>query len=459
MLAHPTFAQAYPQVTQRIAAQAAQEPAWRLWAIQGSRLWAAAPVLDATGLTLARRVAHQAAWTLDALCAALPADVFLWLWAAPAVTAAWQTWIQLATQVPSVAPTQTLQLTAGAHAALSRLQAWDPVLGTNAPADPGAVLTQVLQGLAVVPVTTPAQPAATPLKPVTVTADLSLVALATRELGDPNAWPAIVAANALRPPYISSRLWDVYGPPLAVWSVNAPANGPWPSVPPLTAGATTVTLNNIFPFWVQPGMVLVAEQPTATGRQQEVQTITAWNSDTLVATISPGWQASYQAGALLGLMLSPQQQLSQVLQPGQTLYVPQPGAIPADRPAPTDLYGTDLALDPTGQFVVTGTGDLATTSGPANVLGALARRLATALGGVPLQPTYGSRLADAVGLPVGQATALRSYVLQALRADPRVAGVPQVTVRVTGTVVQITAQIQIVGRPGAQTLATQVALT
>lgn len=459
MLARPTFAQAYPAVMQRIAAQAAQEPAWRLWALQGSRLWAAAPVLDPTGLTLARAVAHRAAWTLDALFAALPADVFLWLWAAPAVTAAWQTWVQVATQGPAVAPTQTLQLTAGAQAALRRLQVWDPVLGTNTPADPGAVLTQVLQGLTIGPVTSPPQPSATPLRPMTATAGLSLVALAAQALGDPNAWPAIVAANALRPPYISDRLWDVYGPPLAVWSVNAPANGPWPSVPPLTAGATTVTLNTIFPFWVQPGMVLVAEQPTATGRQQEVQTITAWNPTTLVATIRPGWQASYQGGALLGLMLNPQQQLSQVLQPGQTLYIPQPGAIPADRPVPTDPYGTDLALDPTGQFVLTGTGDLATTSGPANVLGALARRLATALGGVPLHPTFGSRLADAVGLPVGQATALRSYVLQALRADPRVAAVPAVTVQVQGTVVTMQATVQLVGQPGTQTLVAQAPLS
>jgi phage baseplate assembly protein W len=205
-------------------------------------------------------------------------------------------------------------------------------------------------------------------------------------------------------------------------------------------------------------MLLVVEQLTATGRQQTTQTITRWNPATSTAHVSPGIATGYGTGALVGLMPDPSQQATRVLAVGDTIWVPQPGAVPTARPAPQDPYGTDLALTAQGDLTASGQGDLALVSGIANALAALERRVQTPVGSLVLDPTYGSRVPDAIGLPSGQATALRAYATQALLQDPRVAAVPSVTVTIDGTRVTLTAAVDLVGAPAPVAWTAQVAL-
>ena len=451
MLAHPTPQQAFPGRYQRITDYLAQNPCWYQWSRTGDALWQARQTLDPSGLTVATQIAHVAAYTLDTLMAGAPAHVGVWRTLGPAVTAAWQTWRHLAQRTPPATPTQTVRLTPGAQGALQALQAWDPVRQHNVPGQPGALLVTLLQGTSVV-----AAPSSNAVAPPQVrlhvlTANDTLVQLATRFLGDPEAWPQIAALNRLRHPYLSPRLWDQWGPPVAAFECTNAANvSPFVAAPPVDAGSTTVTLPGVSAAVAVPGTVIVLEQWTATGRQQEAHAVIAYDGSTFVATFAEPVAASYGPGALMSLNWPAAWQTTQVLSPGATIQIPLPGAAPTPLVAqPTDPLGTDWYVDDAGQLQWTATGDIMTATGLQNLAGALARRLNTTLGTLPLHPQYGSALATVIGSPIAASYVLKGYVKTALQADPRVTAILGITATPNPTRTQwaIVAQVQVPSWP------------
>ncbi len=450
MLAHPTPAQAFPNRFGLIATYLAQHPSWYQWGQTGSALWAAAPTLDAAGLVLANQISRRTAWMLDGLLSTAPASVGLWRTLGPAVTAAWQTWREIALQPVAATPTQTIRLEPGADSALQLLLAWDPIRGHHVPPNPESAVVALLQGLSIVPVTTP-QTVPTPrVLAHTLTDQDTLLGLASRYLQDPEAWPAIRQLNQLRAPYLSPRLWDVYGPPVMAYTLTSASSvGDFLVAPTVGAGATQVTLPNVPAPLCPPGSVVVLEQWISTGRQQEAHTVTAYNGNTFVATLADAVQASYGLGALLSLNFNPQILTTQVLQPGQTIQIPQVGSAPtAQLPAPLDPFGTDLYLSPAGELAWTTTGDIQTATGIQNLQGALSRRLSAYLGTVPLHPvSYGSGLPTVIGRPMLHPHVVQAYVRTALLPDPRVADVNPVVVVQDGTIWRITATVLIQNLP------------
>lgn len=453
MLARPTPAQAFPTRQQRQTVYVAQHPGWYAWATTSTALWQALPTLDPLGLVVAQQLSRAAAWVLDGLLATAPAHVGLWLVLAPAVTAAWQTWTQIALTRAPATPTQTLALTPGAQGALQQLTAWDPVRQSKVPADPEAALVAACQGVSVVPtqLTTAPTPNGVILHPLT--AFDTLLSLATQYLGDPEAWPTIQQLNQLRAPYISDRLWDQYGPPLASWILGAAG-----TAPTVAAGATTVTVPGVPASLCPPGSIVVLEQWTASGRQQEAHAVASYDAATASATLTTAVAASYTAGAAQSLNLNPAFQTTQVLAPGDVIQIPANGqaAATTQLTTPSDPLGTDLLVTATGDLQYTATGDLATASGIANLLGALSRRLDSALGTLPLHPTYGSGLSTVLGDPLLGPAVVTGYVTLTLLQDPRVQQVSHVQVTASGDAWVVSATVQPVALPQPVTVTATV---
>lgn len=455
MLANPTPAQAFPTRTALLATYFAQNPVWVHWSRTSQTLWTAAPTLDQPGLTVAQQIGRRAAWTLDTLLSQAPADVGVWRQLAPTVAATWRVWQTWALLTPPAHPTQTLALTPGAQGALDVLNQWDAVQQHHVPPQPGSLLAIVCQGVRIVPAP---HSSATPPQQVfwhLLTADDTLPQLAERYLGDAEQWPIIRQANHLRAPFISARLWDQYGPPVLAYELtNASTASPFVAAPPVSAGATTITLPGATPPQCPPGAVIVLETWTATGRQQETVTVQSFNPATQVATVTSAVQANYGAGALLSVNWPPAWYTTQVLAPGQALAIPLNTAPSAALPEPTDPWGTDLEVDTNNDLVWTSTGDVKTVSGPANLAAALARRLDTALGSVVLHPTYGSLLPTIPGTPMEQPYVIQGAVTTALLADPRVQRVRTVSVTAQDTTWQVAAVVDVTTQPQPITVTT-----
>ena len=89
-----------------------------------------------------------------------------------------------------------------------------------------------------------------------------------------------------------------------------------------------------------------------------------------------------------------------------------------------DPYGIDIAFDASGDFVVTSTGDLAPSAGPLNVAQAVALRIKTPIGDLPLHIDYGSSIpSQFVGskaVPAAIATRLQGELATMVSQDARV---------------------------------------
>lgn len=104
--------------------------------------------------------------------------------------------------------------------------------------------------------------------------------------------------------------------------------------------------------------------------------------------------------------------------------VPSGVADPASTGAtdPAALFGRDIGLSQ-GWLTAEATGDLAVTTGLANLDQALSHRLETDPGELLYHPDYGCRVRDLLGHGINPALGQlgAAFVDQALRADPRVA--------------------------------------
>lgn len=457
MLRYPTPATAFPQRAQRLAVYAAQYPVWAAWQRCGSLLWSVAPTLDAAGLTLASQISQVAAHVLDTLYASGPQEVSFWVSYGPQASAAWQTWIDISTQPLSPAPTQTVAINVPASNALQALRGWDP-MRQNAPPGLAALLQQLCENVSVIAAPTLPQAVPTASRWVTVSENTTLLQLADQYLGHPEDWIAIRRLNHLRAPYISARLWDQYGPPILAYVLSATELGPVGNflyAPPVSAGATTITLPGALPELIGPGVAIVLETTTAQGRQQEVHFVTAFNATNYQATVADPVQATYPPASLLSVNLPPAWVTTRVVAPGDPIQIPLNTAVTPLLPNPDDPFGTDFWVDAQGVMHWTGTGDIATATGIQNLQGALRRRLDTLLGTLPLHPRhYGSGLPTLIGNPAVADHVIQGYVRMALLPDPRVVNVNPVTVRFEGTTYYITAHVQTQGLPEPITVAT-----
>lgn len=457
MLAHPTPAQAFPRRAQTLTQYAAAHPVWQAWRTAATVVWTARATLDAPGLVVGRQIFRGAAWTLDHLYTHGPADVGIWRQYGPALTATWQMQRDFALHQPGSTPTQTIRLGPAAQGGLTALTHWDPILGHRVPPSAEQALLAVCHGVRLAAAPNPVGSGAPGIMLVALTTQDTLMGLATRYLGHPAAWPQLRELNHLRAPYLSDRLWDQYGPPVAAWELTAGSGGSFVAAPLVAAGATTVTLPGVGAPSCPPGSRIVLEQWTAAGRQQEVHAVQTFDANTHVATLAEAVQQAYGPGALLGLNGNPALQTTQVLAPGDTIQIPLTGppttTLLTD---PADAFGTDWAVDANGFLAWTDTGDLATASGVANLQGALIRRVNSALGTLPLHPyTYGSGLPSVVGLPMGESHVIRGFVTTVLQQDPRVTAVESVTVTSDGTTWHVHAQVLVRGLPQAVPLITQ----
>ena len=272
-----------------------------------------------------------------------------------------------------------------------------------------------------------------------------IVALAQTLLGDRQAWPSLVAANGLVPPYLTLDPTQVYGPALAQATVSAA----------IAAGSTTIPLSGqSLAIWGPATLaVLAAAQVTATGTAivTEALPMVAYNGATL--TLGAATQNAYPAGARIQAFTAYPGQTLQVLMPGDVIYVPitQPQGLVLSAGQLTDTYGTDLAAPMTWTGV-----DAAQVSGLALLAQRLRVRFTTPLGSVPGQPNYGfPNLIGTATTSVRWPAAVRQCALQ----EPGVQEVTDITVTLVGSTVTIglTCTVSLSGSLGTASLPLTVA--
>lgn len=250
-----------------------------------------------------------------------------------------------------------------------------------------------------------------------------IVALAQTLLGDRHAWPSLVSANGLVPPYLTLDPTQVYGPALAQATVRGA----------IAQGSTTIPLpDQSLAIWGPATIaVLAAAGGTATGAAilTEAVPMAAYNGTTL--TLAAATQNAYPAGARIQAFTAYPGQTLQVLMPGDVIYVPitQPQGLVLSAGQRTDTYGTDLAAPMTWTGI-----DAAQVSGLALLAQRLRVRFGTPLGSVPGQSTYGfPNLIGTATTSVRWAAAVRQGALQ----EPGVQDVTDITVTVTGSTVTL----------------------
>lgn len=134
-----------------------------------------------------------------------------------------------------------------------------------------------------------------------------------------------------------------------------------------------------------------------------------------------------------------------VVVPGALIKVPAPsGYVTADADA-AQVFRADVALE--GGRIHAAGGDFAVVSGNANLRQALGIRIMVDQQELLFHPEYGCRVRRLLGKGGGPASALlaQQYIKSALRADDRVAGVPEVKAEIQGDRISVSATAEAVG--------------
>lgn len=120
------------------------------------------------------------------------------------------------------------------------------------------------------------------------------------------------------------------------------------------------------------------------------------------------------------IVQDPLQAKAGVLVPGALILVPAPSA-ETETPQPDNIFETDILLASDGDLSTAG-GDLASVSGPDNLVQALRNRLATDRGELVFHQTYGASLRRLIGVVNGPTASLLAskYAGSSVEADPRV---------------------------------------
>lgn len=260
----------------------------------------------------------------------------------------------------------------------------------------------------------------------------TLPILAARYYGSANRWREIAVANDLRPPYISEQPLDQYGALLASYPITVA----------IAAGALSFPLAGASVGFVRTGARVVLQQQIASGMNWSDVAIVA-SYDSAAITLEQPLANSYSVGVAL-LVFEPVGELrGAVAKPGDTLIIPGDTDNAAQILTAEDRFGRDLAVDDGGRLLLDAQGDIAVTSGKANLLQQLRNRLRCERGTMPRHPSYGCTAQSYIGeasaatLP----TLLQSALALALSEDPRVGSVEQVGVVFVNDLVDVSARV------------------
>ena len=255
-----------------------------------------------------------------------------------------------------------------------------------------------------------------------------LDALAQTLLGDPSLWPEIVSMNNLVPPYLTLDPVQAFGLPMEAATLPEA----------VAAGADSFALSVSQQQWQAGYTVALAASSTA-GVTAEAPVIQSYDGSTLVLRVP--LQNAYPQGASLLLYSPTPIGGTQVLMPGQVLYLPVSstsavsGMVITAGGETTDVFGSDALMPATWAG-----GDLAVVQGPAVLAQRLRAAILTQAGSLPNAPSFGSRLHQVVGAPP-RSVKWATWVRQALLALPEVADVEGVAATVAGNVLTFSAQV------------------
>jgi phage baseplate assembly protein W len=256
-----------------------------------------------------------------------------------------------------------------------------------------------------------------------------------------SVWQQIATMNGLEYPYIAPNsefnpnvyatgAVVFYGTPGSVVPIGTRVAYTPPSGTPIyfdTNAAVTLGSNG------QGSVTVTAEAPGALANvvpQSINQILDALGNPLSIAGITSVSNASQTSGG----------RIWQVLMPGDTLLLPVAANVNGQEPYlnrtpdnDQNLFGIDILLDETGDFVSDATGDLATVGGLDNMEVAVINRLTTEPTELIKHPGYGLHLVRIVGQPgdLNTATLMKLEMKATLLQDPRITGVSGVKVSIS----------------------------
>ena len=221
----------------------------------------------------------------------------------------------------------------------------------------------------------------------------------------------------------------------------------------VTAGTMTLAVTNITNVRIGTLIKFDAETVTVTGLPaidgDPAITAVFTASHTIGTTGSYGFQNAYPSGTVFRLFPQHNDDVTRVLRNGDILRIPRNvgGSLTASTGDGLflDLLGVDVQIGQDGLIQFGGGGDLRRTSGTQNLAQALRSRLNTPIGTYSRFPLYGNRLWDFLG-SVGTSEFLafgQGLVREALLTDPRVGAVRDINVTLTGSLLAIDAQVEV----------------
>lgn len=246
-------------------------------------------------------------------------------------------------------------------------------------------------------------------------------ALAAFLLGSADEWPTLVTLNQLAPPYLTLNPASVYGPAVATASLTAA----------LPSAATQLTLPNM----PQSTNTLYLSSSTASGLVGESVSVESYQGG--VFTFSTPTKNAYPVGSFVQLFAAYTTGNTQVLLPGDTLYVPVTSTsfTVATNGQLTDGFGADIAYP-----ISFSGGDLATVQGLPTLNQRLAAAIQTQVASLPLHLQFGSELQASIGQNEST-TKWTALLRDCLLRLPEVANVQNVQTMQTGTTLYVTATV------------------
>lgn len=345
----------------------------------------------------------------------------------------------------------TITLSSTAATSLQALQEWSPGAPVNYQSNPppglSFMLSVIAEGASVAPETAASQNAGGAFTVHIVQPQDTLRSLAAQYLGDPSLWTKIRDLNMLRYPYISPYLQDRMGPPQEEWILQTVQVGTSASLlwaPPVSAGQTVLTLPGP---QISPGDVIVLSQGGSFVQEYGVAASVSGSTVTLQSAV----QNDYPPGSRAYLCSPIGDEYYTVVNYGDPLKIPATSQSPSATQvlSPSLILGTDIAVGAQGNLALTSFGDVATTSGIANLQQAVQNRIRTEAGSMPLWPSYGSNLQRMISLGVGAYQLVAADLQAVLLQDPRIASVqnPVVSTAPSGSsqILTFTATITIQG--------------
>ncbi len=246
-------------------------------------------------------------------------------------------------------------------------------------------------------------------------------AFAAQYLGDAAEWTTLVTANNLSPPYFTLYPSQVYGPAVSVTTLSSG----------VSADASSLTLPN----QPQSTNTLYLAGAGSSGLVAEAVSVRSYDGTTF--QLSTPLKNSYSQGAQVQLFAAYYQGNTNVLLPGDVIYLPisqTSNFTLATTNQLTDVFGSDIANP------VNFAGDVSTVSGVNTLNQRMAAALQTLVNSLPLHTAWGSQLPSAVG-QVSTQTQWSALIRECLLQLPEVSSVGDATAIQTGDQLLINATV------------------